>query len=211
MPITQCRRNEVRSVYGLVNQGLQDYVSSVGGDVMWRSVRKAAGVETEVFVSANIYTDTMTYELVAAASRVLGMPADELLRAFGKHWIRYTARRGYGAIFDTMGRTLAEFLGNLDMMHTRLSLSMPGLRPPSFVCEPLENDRIRVEYRSERDGLAPMVVGLLEGLAEMYGLEVLVRHTVRRHIDHGHDEFVLEPSNRSTACGGPQTCHTTSA
>ena len=198
-------------VYGLVNQGLQDYVSSIGGDALWRSVRKAGGVETEMFVSANTYSDTMTYDLVDAASRVLGMPADELLRAFGKHWILYTARRGYGAIFDTMGRTLAEFLGNLDMMHTRLSLSLPNLRPPAFVCEPLENDRIRVEYRSERDGLAPMVVGLLEGLAEMYGLEVTVSQTVRRQLGHDHDEFVLEPIPRSTFCGLPEKCPSTSA
>ena len=181
-------------MYGLVNQGLQDYVSSVGGDALWREVRKAAGVEMEVFVSANTYSDAMTFELVGAASRVLEMPTDELLREFGKHWILYTARRGYGAIFDTMGRTLAEFLGNLDMMHTRLSLSMPELRPPSFVCEPLEGDRIRIEYRSDREGLAPMVVGLLEGLAEMYELEVAVRHTVRRQSGQDHDEFVLEPT-----------------
>ncbi|HUF98992.1 MAG TPA: heme NO-binding domain-containing protein [Ilumatobacter sp.] len=177
-----------------MNQGLQDFVSSVGGDALWRAVRSAAGVETEVFVSMNSYPDAVTLELVGAASRVLDMPTEEILRAFGKHWILYTARRGYGAIFDTMGRTLPEFLANLDMMHTRLSLSMPELRPPAFVCEPLEDGRIRIEYRSGRDGLAPMVVGLLEGLAEMYGLEMAVRHTVERHPGHDHDEFVLEPT-----------------
>ena len=34
-----------------------------------------------------------------------------------------------------MGRTLPQFLGNLDAMHARLSLSLPHLEPPSFVCE----------------------------------------------------------------------------
>lgn len=74
------RWNEV-CVYGLVNQGLQDYVSSVGGDALRRSIRIAAGVETEVFVSANTYSDVMTYDLVDAASRVLEMPPDELTSA----------------------------------------------------------------------------------------------------------------------------------
>jgi hypothetical protein len=146
-----------------------------------------------MFVSMDTYPDAMTFDLVAAASQVLDMPTDELLRAFGKHWILYTGRRGYGAIFDTMGRTLVEFLTNLDMMHTRLSLTMPELRPPSFVCEPLEGGRIRIEYRSDREGLAPMVIGLLEGLAEMYGHAMSAHHTGPRSLDRDHDEFVLEP------------------
>lgn len=199
MPINLGRWTEV-DVHGLVNQGLQDFVSSVGGDALWREVRKAAGVETEMFLSASTYPDAMTFELVDAASRVLEMPTEEVLREFGKHWILYTARRGYGAIFDTMGRTLAEFLTNLDMMHTRLCLSMPELRPPAFVCEPFENGRIRIEYRSERDGFAPMVIGLLEGLAEMYGLEVSVRHTGARRPGQDHDEFVLEPTPARSDC-----------
>jgi hypothetical protein len=191
-------------VYGLVNQGLQDFVSSVGGDALWRDVRTAAGVEPGMFVSMDVYPDAMTFDLVAAASRVLDMPADELLRAFGRHWVLYTARRGYGTIFDTMGRTLVEFLTNLDMMHTRLSLTMPHLRPPAFRCEQLEAGRIRVEYRSEREGFAPMVIGLLEGLAEMYGLEMAVRHTSPRTMDRDHDEFVIEPLLApSIRCGAP--------
>ena len=43
-------------------------------------------------------------------------------------------------------------------MHTRLSLSMPHLEPPSFVCEQDGSDRLRLEYWSHRSGLAPMVV-----------------------------------------------------
>lgn len=191
-------------MYGLVNQGLQDFVSSVGGDALWRDVRTAAGAEPVTFVSMDVYPDATTFDLVTAASRVLDMPTDELLRAFGKHWILYTARRGYGAIFDTMGRTLVEFLTNLDMMHARLSLTMPELRPPSFVCEPLDDGRIRIEYRSDRDGLAPMVVGLLEGLAEMYGHDMSVRHTGPRALDRDHDEFVIEPQPApSVARGAP--------
>jgi hypothetical protein len=193
-------------MYGLVNQGLQDFVTSVGGDVMWRQVRNVAGSDAELFVSMETYPDSMTYGLVDAASQVLEMPVDELLRAFGRHWILYTARRGYGAIFDTMGRTLPEFLANLDMMHTRLCLSMPELRPPSFVCEPIDADWLRIEYRSDRDGLAPMAIGLLEGLGEMYGLDVVVRHTLDRQFGADHDEFVLGPLSARSARGALEEC-----
>jgi hypothetical protein len=193
-------------MYGLVNQGLQDFVTSVGGEVMWREVRDVAGRDIGVFVSMDTYPDSVTYRMVEASSRVLEMPVADVLRAFGKHWILYTARRGYGAIFDTMGRTLPEFLSNLDMMHTRLSLNMPELRPPSFSCDPPDGALIRIEYRSERDGLAEMAIGLLQGLGEVYGHEVIVHHTVDRRFGGDHDEFVLETLSTRPRPGTSETC-----
>ena len=68
---------------------------------------------------------------------------------------------------------------------------MPEMRPPSFVCEQLDDDRIRLEYWSERAGLAPMVVGLLDGLGEMYGVTVSVEQTVDRVQGADHDEFLI--------------------
>jgi hypothetical protein len=91
-----------------------------------------------------------------------------------------------------MGRSLPSFLANLDTMHARLSLSMPDMRPPSFVCEELGDNQIRLEYWSERAGLAPMVVGLLDGLGEMYGVTVAVDQTVDRAHGADHDEFVID-------------------
>lgn len=195
-------------MYGLVNQGLQDFVTRAGGDGLWRQVCAAVGVDVGVFVGMNTYPDAITYRLVEASGQAMDMPVDEVLGEFGRHWVLYTARSGYGAIFDTMGRTLVEFLTNLDMMHTRLSLSMPELRPPSFVCEPVDDGCIRLEYRSERDGLAAMVVGLLEGLAEMYGQDLVVDHTVDRGQGSDHDEFMLRPRAADSAenDGGTISC-----
>lgn len=195
-------------MYGLVNQGLQDFVVRAAGDAAWRHVCAAVGVDVGVFVGMNTYPDATTYRLVEASSKALDMPVAQLLREFGRHWILYTARRGYGAIFDIMGATLVEFLTNLDMMHTRLSLSMPELRPPSFVCESLDEGHIRLEYRSERDGLAAMVVGLLEGLSEMYGQDLIVEHTRDRGSDSDCDEFMLRPRlpTLAKADGGAFAC-----
>jgi hypothetical protein len=122
-------------MYGLVNQGVQDLVVQLGGEELWASIKQRAGVESETFVGMDVYPDEVTGRLVLAVSETLGVPPAEVLRTFGRHWILYTGRKGYGAVFDTMGRTLPEFLGNLDAMHARLSLSLPHLEPPSFVCE----------------------------------------------------------------------------
>jgi hypothetical protein len=178
-------------MYGLINQGLRDLAVQTGGEDLWREIKSSAGIGLEAFVGMETYPDDVTYRLVEATSTAMGVSAAEILNAFGRHWILYTARRGYGAIFDTMGRTLPAFLANLDMMHARLSLTMPEMRPPSFVCEQLGDDQIRLEYWSERAGLAPMVVGLLEGLGELYGVTVSIHQTVDRECGADHDEFVI--------------------
>jgi hypothetical protein len=179
-------------MHGLVNQGVHDLAIQLGGEQLWREIRAAAGIDHETFIGMETYADDVTWRLVEGASCVLGMSTSEVLHAFGRHWILYTARRGYGPIFDTMGRSLTEFLGNLDAMHARLSLSMPDLRPPSFVCEELSDGQIRLEYRSDRPGLAPMVIGLLNGLGELFELDLTVTQTVDRIDGADHDEFLID-------------------
>src|SRR5690606_38474032 len=89
------------------------------------------------------------------------------------------------------GSTLREFLGNLDNMHTRVGLSFPRLRPPSFVVRDSGAEAIEVEYHSTREGLAPMVLGLLKGLARSFGYIVAVAHIHGRERG-GFDLFRLD-------------------
>lgn len=190
-------------MYGLVNRAIQDLAVQLGGEQAWAEITSRAGLDVQSFVSMDVCPDEVTYRLVEAASAVFRLPAEEVLRAFGRHWILYTGRKGYGAVFETMGRTLPEFLWNLDAMHARLSLSMPQLRPPSFLCEQEGEEQMRVQYRSGREGLAPMVVGLLEGLGDLFELEVTVVHDVVRAEGHDHDEFVVHYLPRQAVAGVP--------
>jgi hypothetical protein len=179
-------------VHGLVNQGIHDLAVQLGGEQLWADVRAAAEVDIDNFIGMDNYADDVTYRLVRGAGSVLGISESDVLQAFGKHWILYTARRGYGPMFDTMGATLPEFLGNLDAMHARLSLSIPGLRPPSFGCEQCSDHRLRLEYWSHRPGLAPMVLGLLSGLGELFAVDLSVTHSIKRSDGADHDEFMID-------------------
>jgi hypothetical protein len=179
-------------MHGLVNQGVHDLAVQLGGEQLWVDIRTAAGVDVDTFIGMDNYSDDVTYQLVHGASVVLGLSESDVLQAFGKHWIMYTARRGYGPIFETMGPTLPEFLANLDGMHTRLSLSMRELRPPSFVCEQRTDHLLRLEYWSERPGLAPMVLGLLSGLGELFEVTLSVTHTIKKSDGADHDEFMID-------------------
>lgn len=181
-------------MYGLVNTALQDLVSSRFGEDTWESIKRAAGVDIDVFVSMEAYPDDVTYKLVGAASERLGLSIEEVLKAFGEYWVSYTAKEGYGAILTLAGDTLPAFLQNLDNLHTRVGLMFPRLKPPSFWCTDIREDSLRLHYRSgldSREGLGPFVIGLLNGLAIRFELEIEINQTASRSQGADHDEFSI--------------------
>lgn len=178
-------------MYGLVNKAVEELVCTRFGAAAWAKIRERAGLEVGGFMSMDPYPDSVTYKMVFAASEVLGIAVPALLEAFGEYWMYYTAREGYGQLISLFGSSLGEFLGNLDNMHTRVGLSFPELHPPSFVLHELGGDHYTLEYHSTREGLAPMVLGLLRGLAKIFGESVEVVHTHQRE-SLGYDVFDLE-------------------
>ena len=179
-------------MYGLVNQALEDYVRRGYGEGCWKRISSRAGIDLDMFVSMDSYPDEITYRLVHSASEVLGLPAWQVLEAFGEHWVLYTAQEGYGEMLSMFGSDLRQFLGNLDNLHSHVAMSFPDLRPPSFQMEPIEGrNAVLLHYRSEREGLAPMVVGLLRGLGKRFSQAIAVRHVERQAADD-HDVFQID-------------------
>ncbi len=169
-------------MYGLVNRGIQDLVIRTFGEDVWNRVKAKAGVDVAEFESLTTYPDDVTYRLVGALSETVNMSAAALLRAYGKFWILYTAQEGYGDLMNLFGRDLRSCLVNLNTMHSRMGAMMPALKPPRFNCHLSDAGTIEVEYYSLRPGLAPMVLGLFEGLAEKFGEKAEITHLGRDNL-----------------------------
>jgi hypothetical protein len=67
------------------------------------------------------------------------------------------------------------------------------MKLPRFRVEAMDGEALRVHYGSDREGLAPMVTGLLRGLARRFGQQVAVHHMIARGQTAGEDVFVVEP------------------
>ena len=178
-------------MYGMVNKAVQDMVVGQFGGDTWDRIAEASGFHDGSFVAMQQYPDQVTYDLVGAASRELGIPADQLLEAFGEYWVLYTAREGYGDLLKMTGPTLRDCLKNLDMLHARVGLSFPQLQPPSFRCVDVTEHSMHVRYYSHRSGLAPLVTGLLKGLAKTYETPVEVSLVSPRGDEADHDVFLV--------------------
>lgn len=180
-------------MYGLVNKAIEGLICNRFGEETWEAIKRRAGIDEEGFVSLDSYPDSMTYALVGAASEVLKTPADALLEVFGEYWVTYTAKEGYGGLLDAAGGDLRTFLVSLNQLHARVRLAAPELRPPSFQCTDITDASLVLHYRSTREGLAPMVFGLIRGLSARFHTHVVVTQQRRRGEDGAdHDEFLLQ-------------------
>ncbi len=176
-------------MYGLVNRAIEQLVVSLKGEDVWQQVCDRAGTGHDGFVAMCPYHDDVTYGLVGAVSEAMAMPPHEVLKAFGEYWILYTADEGYGELMQAGGDTLREFLGNLNDMHGRVETVFPDMRLPQFRVEDEAPGSYLLHYESTRQGLAPMVLGLVLGLARRFGQTVEVRQVEHRGAGAPADVF----------------------
>lgn len=183
-------------MYGLVNKAVEELVTMNFGEEKWELIKARAGIDVEVFISNEGYPDEMTFKLVGAATEVLGIPASQILIAFGEHWVLNTASKSYGAMMKSGGKSLRDFLINLPNFHTRVAMIYPNLQPPRFECTDVKENSLRLHYHTHRPGLTWFVVGLVQGLGKLYATPATCEILERKEAGAHHDMFSV---NWSTA------------
>ncbi len=186
-------------MYGMVNSAFMDLLVATSGEEALQRVKSKAGVEDDMFILTESYPDEITYKLVGAASEVLDRPAGEILNQFGRWWVVETARKSYGHLMKSGGHNLGDFLINLPNFHTRVAMMFPKLQPPTFECTDVQPTELRMHYRSHRRGLSAFVIGLLEGLGEMFAVAVTITHEERLDDGADHDVFHIAWSEAKTS------------
>lgn len=178
-------------MYGLINRAIEQMVTQAHGEPGWQRICARAQADPDGFVAMRSYPDELTGRLVGAASVELQCPADEVLAAFGEHWILYTAEEGYAELLRAAGSDLRQFLGNLNDLHGRVETIFPQMRLPTFRVEDIDADSYHLYYGSTREGLAPMVIGLVQGLARRFGQTVEVALVQAKRCVHEEDRFLI--------------------
>jgi hypothetical protein len=183
-------------MYGMVNEGIRTFILDNHGPEAWRTICSKAGLDELEFERMSSYDDTITYNLVGAISDYTGLSPADVLSVFGKYWIEFAGASSFGTLMRLSGKSFVEQLKGLDDMHDRILLSMPHLKPPSFEVDQVDEDLCLLHYYSDRDGLAPMVEGLLQGLAHEAGERIEVTHVTARSETDDHDVFEIRMIGR---------------
>ena len=179
-------------MYGLVNNGVRTFIVNAHGEKTWRAICARAEVDDEEFENLSAYDDEITYRLVGAVSAELDLPAEKVLEVFGHYWVGFSKSTAIGKLVDHGAETLIERINGLDEMHERIQMTMPHLVPPSFAFEEGTDGMHVLRYMSHREGLAPMVIGLLHGMAEDCGVALNIHHAEKREEGAPHDVFHLQ-------------------
>ncbi|MBV1776920.1 heme NO-binding domain-containing protein [Burkholderiaceae bacterium DAT-1] len=176
-------------MYGLVNRAIEQMVVAKLGVAGWQKICLKTGIDAEGFLALKSYPDEITYNLVGAVCEETGLSAAQVLEAFGEYWIMYTADEGYGALLGAAGSDMRTFLHHLDEVHARVETVFPNMTLPWFRIEDTSPDAFLVYYGSKREGLAPMVVGLLKGLGKRFGQVAEIKHLEGRTAETQTDLF----------------------
>ncbi|UCF37760.1 MAG: heme NO-binding domain-containing protein [Acidobacteriota bacterium] len=183
-------------MYGMVNNAIEELIRSQFGDEAWEKIKDEADLDYEIFIRNDPYPDKVTYDLVSAASRVLDVPAGDLLFAFGEYWVLETARRGYGDLMQAGGKNLPDFLTNLPSFHTRVVMIFPKLQPPTFSVTDRTDHSLQVHYETNRPGLTLFAKGLLSGLAKMFKTDAKITLVEEKEKGADHDVFLVDWSTQ---------------
>lgn len=122
---------------------------------------------------------------------------NDVLEAFGAHFLDYCVQSGYDRILKVLGRNLRDFLCNLDALHDHLATIYPGMEAPSFRCTETPDGTLLLHYYSKRQGLEHIVIGIVKAVAkEMLNTEVTVFVQQPRSGENDHVVFAI----RETGC-----------
>jgi len=177
-------------MYGLVNKAICDFITSNFGQETWEIIAQKAQAD-ESFLSMDAYPDELTYRLVGVISEHLKMPAEKVLEVFGEYWVTFTGQQGYGAVMKMSGNNAKDFLANLNDMHVRVKATMPELQPPKFAVTDVTTNSLTLHYKTVRQGLAPMVLGLVKGVGKMFNQELAVEHVRTESTNPVHEVFTV--------------------
>lgn len=176
-------------MYGMVNEGVRQFIETNFDAATWAAICDKASVDNSHFERMASYDDEITYNLVGAICDHTGIASDAALEKFGAYWVEFVGSSSFGNLLKLAGRTFIEKLEGLDELHERVFVSMPNLKPPSFEVEELGEDTYHLHYFSQREGLAPMVIGLLHGLAQETGEKIEVAQVEAKAAGKDHDVF----------------------
>ncbi|CAI5448932.1 unnamed protein product [Caenorhabditis angaria] len=174
-----------------------------GEEVLAEILRKAGFAEDNTFEIGTYYDDTETMRIFRVAATVLGLSVDDMWEMYGEFLITYACETGWQKMLFAMANNLQEFLDNLNSMHYFIDqiAFKSEMKGPTFQCEPFGESGLKLHYFSFRQGLFPIVKGLVRKTARILfemdvKVQVLERNQERRKSGMvEHVIFSVEPDD----------------
>lgn len=159
-------------MHGAVMAELKSFATAALPTAAWSTVCDAAGVADQVFVPITTYPDADAVALIGALAEELGLEPAALLEEFGDHLAE--------ALLERYRSLVASEWGALDVLehveetiHQVIRLRDPEMDPPRLEALRSKETEVTITYTSPKR-LCHLAIGLVRGVARVYGEEVSV-------------------------------------
>jgi Haem-NO-binding len=177
---------------GIVFNLLEEIVVREHGVDTWDALLDAAGVDG-VYTSLGSYPDADLMALVGAASQALSLPADDVVRWYGRNALPLLGER-YPAFFAPHDDVRGFVLTLNEIIHPEVRKLYPGADTPDFDFDASDPDRLVMDYRSARR-LCAFAEGLLLGAGDHFGQQLDIAQPECMH--RGDERCLIEIGFRS--------------
>lgn len=181
---------------GIVFREFLDMVESkFGMEVVDRIIEEADLPSGGAYTSVATYDHNEILQLVGQLHRATGVPAPDLVRAFGHHLFgRFhslypTFFQGTDSAFTFLERVEA-------IIHTEVRKLYPDAELPVFECSRPAPERLAMLYRSQRP-FADLAEGLIRGCVDHFGEAIEVRREDLAPGSDGANRALFELTRRS--------------
>ena len=166
---------------GIVFTILSDMVVEQMGMETWDTLLDQVELPSGgAYTSGALYDDSELFTLVGALSEHSGIPAQELVKAYGVFAFRHLAARSPVPV-EPEKMHLKDFLLSLNsVIHTEVKKIYPDADLPNFGFEQPDQHTLVMVYDSHRK-LCALCEGLIEGAAKFFETEVSVSQTQCMH------------------------------
>ena len=174
---------------GIVFNLLEEIIQREHGEDTWDALLEATQLEG-AYTSLGNYPDEDLTKLVAAASAALGVPAEAVVRWYGRKALPLFAKH-YPHFFEGHKSTRSFLLTLNSIIHPEVRKIYPGADVPDFRFDTSSDEVLVMEYKSGRK-LCMFAEGLMEGAAEYFGEGVVIQQP--RCMHRGDEKCVLRIS-----------------
>jgi len=161
-------------MHGLINKGLQGFLTETYGLDTWARIARRAALAPEGFEALLTYDPNQTVAVLDVAVTILGKPREVLLEDLGTYLVSHPTTEPVRRLLRFGGLDFADFMNSLDELPGRARLAVPDLRLPDIETTEVAPEAFVVICRSDFAGFGLILAGLLRAMADDYGALALI-------------------------------------
>lgn len=179
-------------MHGMINRGLQSFVTHIYGADIWREVCARSNLSLQNFEAMLYYEDSITDAILTSIGAIKDIERSDLLEDFGTFLASEHSSPTVRKLLRLGGATYEEFLYSLEDLHDRVGLAVPDLDLPILTLEVQPMGRFVVHYESAKLGYGAIVLGILRTIADSYHSFVVITHVPSVVAGISIDRFEIE-------------------